>query len=180
MLPTSINTTYTPNTPVLSADLNDIQACIVGPKHPLLTRRIPATAGVPISSSGAPAAGSYSAAVVGPWKATGAAQVLYVPLEVYTFQRIVNVRANVSCGTTDVIQMELWRMTMSPGGGPGQHQLGSTQTSAGHGTPIETLSISGVNELPSSVNANYFVTLTASSFANAPTVYGLELDLDAL
>lgn len=35
-LPTSRNTTYTPATPVLSADLNDLQDAIVGAKRPAL------------------------------------------------------------------------------------------------------------------------------------------------
>ncbi|HEX4455703.1 MAG TPA: hypothetical protein VH143_32805 [Kofleriaceae bacterium] len=143
----------------------------------VITRRISPLAGAPITGTGAPGAGSYATTVTGAWKATAAGHTLLVPLPVSVGEEIQAVRALVSCGTTDVIQMQVWRMTYSPGGGPGHAQLGATQTSAGHATTIETLAVTGLTELPGSFTGNYFCSLDASAFANAPTVYGIELDV---
>lgn len=145
--------------------------------HAQITRRISPLTGQAISTSGITGAGSYATTVQGAWKATAAGQTLLVPLPVYVGEEIINVRAMVNCGTTDQIQMEVWRLSYPPGGGPGHAQLGAAQTSAGHASTTETLSVNGLNELPFNFNSNYFVTLNAFAFATAPTVYAIELDV---
>jgi hypothetical protein len=162
-----------------ATNIATLQSNYSGAKHVQITRRISPLTGQPISSSGAPGAGSYATTQPGAWKATAANQQLLVPIPVYAGEEIINVRALVDCGATDVLEAQLFRLTYSVGGGPGHAQLGSTATSAGHSSLIETLSINGVNELPASFTSNYYLALTATAFATAPTVYGIELDVSA-
>ena len=180
LLPSSRNTTYTGGTPVKSVDLNDLQDCLIGAKHPLITRRLSAMSGASFSATQTAGGGNFSPTTSGAWVATAQFQTLCIPLPVYVNERIVNIRGFVSCGVTDVLNMEARRTVYTVGGAGSSVQLGSAPASAGHSGLIERLSITGINEVPGSFTSNYFVLFDAAQFANAPTVYGIELDVDAL
>jgi hypothetical protein len=166
--------------PAVPDDINEIFDAICGAKHPLITRRISPLTGVPFSSTGAPGAGSYATTPFGSWKATANLSGLAVPLPIFAGERIVNVRAYVSCGATDSIESHLYRNVYVPGGGPAQVELGSMQATTGHAGVIEELTYTGIDEPTLSYSAVYLLELYVAAFANAPTVWAIELDTDLL
>lgn len=181
-LPSGRPRTYVNGMPAVPDDINEIFDQFVDSKHNLITRPISPLAAISFHfSTGASGVGVYNTSpVFGGWTSTGVSQGLYVPLPVYRGERIVNVRAYVSCGATDAFQSHLNRLQISPGGGPSLVELGTAQSSSLHVNTIETLTYNNVDEATGNYNSNYFLELLVTNFANAPKVWGIEIDLDLL
>lgn len=148
--------------------------------HGTITRKINATAAISVNeTTGATPVGNYLA-INGAWRANAVAQSLLFPLPVYGGEQIVNVRARVACGATDMIAMGVFRLTATPGSASTVTQLGTGTNSTGHAHVVETLSVNAINEATTPTdNRNYFVLLQVSAFANTPDVLGIEIDVTA-
>lgn len=103
-LPTSRNTTYGANTPILSVDIDAIQDCIVGAKHPVIER--------PIHGSGwiSPSAlGTFNGSI---WTGPAGGFEVRAALDVPIGDRITHVtftynRANAGTVTVTVVEVKL-------------------------------------------------------------------------
>lgn len=94
LLPTARNTTYGAASQIKSADLNDIQDCIVGNKHPPLELLVPASKAVPDVNAN----GTYNASCF--WSAFAGAGLVHIPIEVPVGKRIVSVEQFYSINGT--------------------------------------------------------------------------------
>lgn len=104
-LPVSIPTTYTPGSPVLSADLNAIMACIVGAKHPALPHGISAAEWAPK----VPANGTLGA---GQWTGSGAVTLVAGLSFVPAGDRITTVNYAYNVNSSSGITLSLRRRKM--------------------------------------------------------------------
>jgi hypothetical protein len=176
MLPTSRNTTYSPGTPVLSADLNDLQdiaitltADVAAGKHGLITRVVPK------------AAAQWSASASGftptEWIAGASSQEIVFPIVLFVGETLTAVRFKVACAATDVVECEVFRNQPATAN---VLQLGSTESSVGHAGALETVAVTGLTELATAgTSYSYYALVVVTAYANHPTVFSIEYDVEA-
>lgn len=87
-------------------------------------------------------------------------------------EQLQSVHGYVSCGPTDVITMKVYRSTQVVGNAASSQttQLGSTQTSAGHATVVEQLSVTGLTETAAAGLTAWHVEFACTAFATGPRV----------
>lgn len=175
-LPASRNRTYAPNSPVRSADLNDIQDNIVGGKHGDKILTIAATAGEVATAAG----GAWNLAagfgVVGhAWVSPSLANLsVSFSLPLHIGDRIKSVRALVKdTAGGHTLDMQLVKSTSTFT----QTQIGTTQTSAGDGSD-QTLSVSGLTATIASGNFYYVVVGNNDTTVTTHRIYGVEVTYD--
>lgn len=154
-LPTSRNTTYGSTSPVLSADLNDLQDCIIGGKHGSIIRKITAAAAQP-------------ATAVGTWSFDGLGWIpsalgsIWIPLPVFGGEKITQVRVPVACGSGDQFFLEVRRLDSAAQTNAAVTPLaGSTQTSSGSTGATETLTVN-VAELVNGADDHTYAALVTA------------------
>lgn len=150
-------------------------------EYRLVTRTISANTAMTFSDTytvGAGKAGPLSDVSEGAWSATAQFQAVAIGLPMAAGETLVNVRAFVTCGTTDQLNLGIWRHTNTPGASRGNTQLTGTDVtpSSGHSNLIEVLSVSGLTEVVGA-NMNYSAVLDAIQYATNPTVIGIEIDV---
>lgn len=169
VLPTSRNLTFSDGTPVDPTTLNDLQDIAISGKHGSITRVVPkAAAQWSASSSG------FSPSS---WIAGANSQEIAFPIVLFVGETLTAVRFKVACGATDVIACEVIRNEPATGG---VLQLGTTQSSTGHASALETPTVSGLSELcTAGTSYSYYALAVVTAYANHPTVYSIEYDVQA-
>jgi hypothetical protein len=149
---------------VFHDDLNDLQDCVIGNKHPTLTLSLPAAAlvGAGITLTGSLA--SYSGA--------GAR---FVPLPIIEAKRITGVRVFVQDSATGPtkLQATLSRLDMIGGA----TSVASSAASSGAGTN-QTLAIAATET--ATAGHSYVLSLGFSTGSALVNFYGVEVDYDKL
>lgn len=165
-LPTTRNTTYTPASPVLSNDLNAIQDCIVGHKHPTLTKII--MGGDLFSSTGTPATTTAAELQGTPLNASGG-------LDLDAGCRVTAIRARIKDNATGPTTIRLNFVSVTTAGA--QTNIANA-TSSGAGTD-QTLSLTGLTTVIAA-GTGYAINIATVAGAAQGTVRWIEIDYDRL
>ena len=161
-LPTSRNRTYATDSPIRSADLNDLQDCIVGVKHKELTLALPFFGGK--VASGTP---SYS----GAGNVTGInSTVLAVPLPVGT--RIKQITYTYNRGGSGNVQFDFSRRT---GDGVGANFVNVSTSTISSGTGFTTAVHSAINHTILA-GWSYWIIASSSDAANVLALADIAFD----
>jgi hypothetical protein len=111
------------------------------------------------------------------WQESG--QQFRIPIELEEDEQLTEVRAYSYNGATDVMNMKLYRQTITVGASLAgtTTQVGSTQTSSNHSNIIEQLTISGLTETATVSGASglksWAVELGNPAFASGPVCAGI-------
>lgn len=152
LLPNQRNTTYTANAPVKSGDLNDIQDCIVGAKHPELEIGVAAASFV---LSTAAATASFSPAG---WAVAGSQNAqLWAPIYPPVGSRITHIKAAWNRNGGGSVTLSLYRFPLDGSGGV---QVATVLDSASVGEFVEDLT--GIDHAVLAGNA-YVLSINATA-----------------
>ena len=165
-LPSSRNTSYGANQPILSNDLNALQDCVAGAKHPSLTSVLAAAAfQAPTSAGGATFNGDY-------WTTSGT-MILTASLDMLRVgDRITGISATYVVGTGSSVTYQIIERNLTT--------LATTSVATATdatGTTVETGSISGINY---TVQAGCSYILRISATNNTSIVYAGSVTRDRL
>lgn len=168
MLPTSENTAYTGATPVKSADLGDIQACIVGHKHAVLP--VPFAPGA-WQRDGANATLSGS---TGQWSFTGAS-TLTASIDRPFGTRITTIEWTYLHGLSATLTMRLRRRKLDGTAAETVAPSAGSETDS-NGSSVET-NVVTYNHV---MAAGYLYWLQFDSPDAAPLFFGAVMNCDRL
>ena len=111
------------------------------------------------------------------WAATAVSQAISFPIELTEGERLLSVTARTaSFGAADVVTLKMFQAQPTTFSNA---QLGTTATSVGHASILESLVVSGLTEVATSANNyNYLAQITATGYTSGSAVYGIEITTD--
>ncbi len=171
-LPASRNTTYAAGSQVKSADLNDIQDCIISSKQVARTMLISAPEGNTSQGVGTPVVLST---IGRNWSFGTSVEFVYFPIRAVTGDRITGWKMYINKTSTSPNTITAQMKKVDPATATVSN-VGGSATNSSTNPGFVTLSVTGLTET-ATIGFNYFVQIQGGG-TTGDGVYGCEITFD--